>query len=389
MAGMRESIEVNGRSCTWAQGSTQHPYVSILVPVYNASATLAQALGSLARQTFSNIEILLIDDASTDDSPAMLAAFAERDPRASLLTHRANAGYGAAMNDGLALARGEWVGILEPDDYLEPSFVETLLKAVSPHENNGVFPDVAKAAYWRISHENGAEVSTPCAYRGRVKPVGKPFALGARANRNLFQHHPSIWSALYRASFLREGGIRFPEYPGAGWADNEFFYRTLLGARAIVYVDKPLYCYREDSESEELAFFARNPLLPLTRWFALDAIVEDLGVSAEPVLEAHTVRGFDYLDSTVRAGAGSNPQVVELRDAMFARMSPERVFSQTLIPPRMKQLFASVRGLPFDERRAQLLYAHALLGETARMLRYNGPAFFVEHLGRFLKRSDS
>lgn len=207
------------------------PLVSVVVPVFNASSTLEEALCSLTNQTLEDIEIVCVNDASNDTSPEILQRFFAQDARFTIVNHAENAGYGAAMNDGIQTARGTWIAILEPDDFILPAMYERMLDFASTFEN----VDIVKTPYVRELRAEGvarggkALTTLNCSYRGRVKPAQQPFTLHDAHTDHLLRHHPSIWSALYRRDFLAQKGIHFVEYPGAGWADNEFFFETLLG----------------------------------------------------------------------------------------------------------------------------------------------------------------
>src|SRR5688500_15704659 len=95
------------------------PTVSVLMAVYNGGAYLAEAVESILGQTLADFELIAVDDGSTDDSPAILKRFAERDPRVRVVT-KANAGLPRALNDGLALARGEFIARMDGDDVAYP-----------------------------------------------------------------------------------------------------------------------------------------------------------------------------------------------------------------------------------------------------------------------------
>lgn len=217
------------------QASTTEPRLSIIVPVYNSGELLHACVASLSAQTGDvAVEFICVDDGSTDGSAAVLDAWAAEDARVRVL-HQPNGGYGCAMNAGLDVARSEYIGIVEPDDWVEPHFCTSLLKLAG---RTGA--DIAKAAYVgecsgcsrvdeRFRAMQDAAVFTPCDFPG--------FLLGA----------PSIWSAIYRRSMLVEKGIRFNETPGASFQDLGFFMRTWAAAGCIATTHMALYHYREDN----------------------------------------------------------------------------------------------------------------------------------------------
>ena len=111
------------------------PIVSLLIPVYNVEKYLAECLDSALAQTLSDIEIICIDDGSTDASGAMLDEYAKKDPRVKVI-HKQNSGYGASMNRGLDAATGEFIGILESDDTMLSNGLEVLFNAAKKHGVN-------------------------------------------------------------------------------------------------------------------------------------------------------------------------------------------------------------------------------------------------------------
>ena len=108
------------------------PKVSIIVPVYNMERYLGKCLDALTKQTLVDIEIVAVNDGSTDSSLNILRAYAEKDPRIRIID-KPNSGYGASMNRGIDEARGEYIGIVEPDDYPDLVMFDKLYKAAKKH----------------------------------------------------------------------------------------------------------------------------------------------------------------------------------------------------------------------------------------------------------------
>lgn len=125
------------------------PVLSIIIPVYNVEKYLPGCLESALAQDIPGLEIICVNDGSTDSSPGILQAFAARDERIAVID-KPNAGYGAAMNDGLKAARGRYVGILESDDKVCDGAWQTLLDVAIANEL-----DMARGSYIRC--RSGAE----------------------------------------------------------------------------------------------------------------------------------------------------------------------------------------------------------------------------------------
>lgn len=359
--------------------------VSVVVPTYNVAATLDQCLASIEGQTHRQVEIIVVNDGSTDESSAIAHAHAARDQRV-IVVDKPNEGYGASCNRGIAMARGEWLSIVEPDDYLAPGAFAGIVAQAS--RVGGA--DVVKCAYWRVFESVGKKDGQPaevtrvaCQYKGRVRPAEQPFAVGEGIE--LVLHHPAIWAALYRTEFLRERGIRFLEIPGAGWADNPFMVETLCATDRIAYVDEPYYFYREHDLNDAEALAARNPLTPLTRWNDMMDAAERLGVTDQRVLDALTLRGINYATITVSAAGIEAPGLTELLRRSMERLDVAAVMANPAIGPGGRQLFAQVMGLPAP-RGGKLAHMGYLAREGAWRVRQNGLDFTVRNATSRLNR---
>lgn len=322
--------------------------ISVVVPVYNAEPYLKQALDSVCGQTHRELEIICINDGSTDGSLGIMRACAARDGRV-VVVDKANEGYGATCNRGIDAAHGEWVAVLEPDDWIEPAmFADMLAFAAALDE----VPDVVKTPYWSIiDHGTPHEFKVPCRYKGRVKPKRQPFAL-AEATQ-LIRHRPSIWSAIYQTSFLREKDIRFVEAPGSGWTDNPFLYETLCQTDKIAYLDQPYYCYREESPERSAAFLRNNPFVPIDRWNEMTNVLERLGVTDPGILGANCKRGLNYLRLVFNAVGTDNTEVNEAARRMASRMDAAVVEREREISPQNRALFAELTGASVSTGKAR------------------------------------
>lgn len=355
--------------------------VSVIIPIFNAEPYLDQALNSVRGQDYSNLEILCLNDGSTDNSLAIMCTHAKEDPRITVID-KENQGYGATCNRGIAEAHGTWIAILEPDDWIEQDMYQELLDFAAQFHGE---VDIVKSAYWRIlMPDTPQQRKLNCDYKNRIHPPQQPFAIKDAAR--LLYHHPSIWSALYRKSFLDKYGIRFRELPGAGWADNPFLIETLCQTDRIVYLDKAYYCYREETPEKTLAFARQNTLLPLERWNDMTDLLEQLHVTDESVLRAHNIRGFTYLNDVVANVGLSHDGVREAARQMFLRMNPDLVFSDPDLSPSRKEFFAELRGTPCPPIN-RLAYLKRLIGQGFYILKNNGIGFAMHTTGGFLARN--
>ena len=218
-----------------AQNSPQ-PKISILVPVFNAQDYLRECLDSLVNQTLRDIEVLCIDDGSTDSSPAIMAEYAARDSRVRIIT-KSNSGYGDSMNRGVREARGTWIGICEPDDFCDTRMFERLVKAAEAHGC-----DIAKANYREhcegSRRDNLMEILHGLPYRTPFAPRDIPQVLLVE---------PTIWAAVYRRAFLMENGIAFSPTPGASFQDASFGHQCWTAAQSAILLPDGFYHYRVDN----------------------------------------------------------------------------------------------------------------------------------------------
>lgn len=355
------------------------PLVSLVVPIYNVAEYLEQCLASIQSQSYTNLEIICLNDGSTDSSLALLEAYAARDGRLVIID-KENEGYGKTCNRGIAAAHGTWVGIVEPDDYLEPTMVQELVDLIQVNGGEDQV-DIARSAYWRVfgNQKNGragvmaqvkngatsAERRIPCAYKGRVKPKHQPESIDQMAQ--LLLHHPAIWTALYRKEFLTQNNISFKEVPGAGWVDNPFLIASHCCGARLVYTDSALYNYRENGYTEAATFAQRQPKIPLERWNDMMDVVDAHNIISNAVLDALTLRGINYALLTKDAliwreehdAAGQiDSEVHDLLAKSFERMDAKRVFENPAISSTGKALFTQVRGvaLPKDDKFARYAY---------------------------------
>ena len=221
--------------------SDRTPKVSVIVPVMNVEPFVEQCVRSLMRQTLEDIEIIIVDDGSTDRSGAICDALAAEDARIRVI-HKANAGYGAAVNTGFDAARGEYLGILESDDFCDVDAYELLYNAAKQAD-----ADVAKAQfflYWKsFERADPFPFFAPDDCGHVLSPFDADYVFNLKA---------SIWSAIYRASFLREKGIRLHETPGASYQDSPFNFMVFALAERATFLEERLFFYRQDNEGSSV-----------------------------------------------------------------------------------------------------------------------------------------
>ena len=212
--------------------------VSIIIPVYNAGPWLGRCLDSVIAQTFRDFECICIDDGSVDDSARILAQFAERDPRIRMIRFPENRGVCAARNAGMDSARGDYVYFMDSDDWIDPDYIEALVRHAL---ETGL--DIVSNAHFIYEYDDPSK-SKP-AEIDVVLPDKDAYYDPHVIQRGMF---PVIWLRLYKRSFLIENGVRFPRLHG-GREDNYFVGLTeLLQEKGYIF-HGPAYHYYQRAGS--------------------------------------------------------------------------------------------------------------------------------------------
>ena len=242
-----------------------NPLVSVLIPIYNVERYLPECLRSLEAQDFKQAEFICINDGSTDGSRAIIEEFLNKDSRFRVID-KENSGYGASMNRGLEAAQGDYIAILESDDFMEADTLSKLHHAIS---STGA--DVIKANFWMYwsipTKRNDFFEAIPGGKSERMAdPARDPF---------IFYTKPSIWSAIYRKSFLDKEKISFLETPGASFQDTSFTFKVWASTHKVYYLHDAFVHYRQDNENSSVnspgkvdALF--NEYREISRWLEMD-----------------------------------------------------------------------------------------------------------------------
>lgn len=209
--------------------------VSVIIPVYNVESYLKECLNSVLAQTYTDLQIIVVDDGSTDESGMICDGFAAKDSRIQVV-HQENLGLSSARNRGIELATGEYISFVDSDDYLLPEYIETLYKLCCDYN-----ADMAAGSYYTL--KNGR--LTKAASRTAAEPelyTGSQKMDAYLRKKTVFT---AAWGKLYAAGLLRE--IRFP--PGKLFEDVYTTYLFVHAAARIILTQTPLYIYRTRPES--------------------------------------------------------------------------------------------------------------------------------------------
>lgn len=202
------------------------PKVSIIVPVYNTEKYLARCLDALVNQTLDNIEIIAVNDGSTDKSPDILKEYAEKYACIRVLDKK-NGGQATARNLGIRESRGEYIGFADSDDYVDTTMFEKMYSLAKEKECDMV------ECYFHYLMETDGEPKT-LQPRGRVREYKNQQDM-------LIDPQVSPWNKLYRREILMQPGIYFPE--GLIYEDTAFYIKTIPYVKKAAYLDEQLVYY--------------------------------------------------------------------------------------------------------------------------------------------------
>lgn len=204
------------------------PLVSCIVPVYNVEAYIDDCLQSILNQTYKNIEIILINDKSTDSSLRKISKYP--DYRLKILNNDTNRGLAFTRNVGLAEAKGEYIVFIDSDDYINDEFIESLLNKIQTTQSDIAIaktilvPDLVPLKLQLSMNQ----MATFCE-KINIVPNG------------------SCWNKMYKKKLLEQHDIKFPE--GLYWEDNPFTILTLFYSKKICISDEAIYFYRQRKNS--------------------------------------------------------------------------------------------------------------------------------------------
>lgn len=205
------------------------PKVSVIIPVYNREKYLKPCLDSVINQTLKNIEIICIDDGSTDGSLEILNEYVKRDGRIKIIEQK-NQGPGLARNTGLEIAEGEYIGFVDSDDWIDLNFYETLFTAA---KKQGA--DLARTLYVYEYQNHSIEDNTN-------RTILEKKSDGELLNDN--EHSVVIWNAIYKREYLQKHNVCFDKLPGL--VDVPFTARATYYSKKTIPVTGTYYHYRKE-----------------------------------------------------------------------------------------------------------------------------------------------
>lgn len=211
------------------------PKISVIVPVYNAERWLGRCIDSILAQTFTDFELLLIDDGSRDSSGDICDRYAAADPRVRVF-HKPNGGVSSARNLGLDNARGSWITFVDADDWLAPDALQTVADY-----SNQKGTDIISCGFWSVTKNQVSPVEIPSLRNGKVPFMREQMLYGWTV----------VWNTFFKKDFLKTYSLGFDKRISIG-EDFELLFRAYYYAENIVVIDKPLYYYNRMNETSAL-----------------------------------------------------------------------------------------------------------------------------------------
>lgn len=210
------------------------PLISVIIPVYNVEKYLNKCITSVVEQTYKNLEIIIVDDGSTDQSPEICDEWKKRDSRIQVV-HSSNGGAGKARNTALDMATGDYVTFVDSDDYIAPQMYQVLLEQF--YDGIGI----VECNYSMVYDDSEEFKEERKIYK--IHTYSAVEAMHENINDHIFRQ--LIWNKMYRKDVIK--GIYFPT---GKKIDDEFWtYQAIGNASKLIYMDQKLYAYRQQEQS--------------------------------------------------------------------------------------------------------------------------------------------
>lgn len=325
------------------------PLLTIVVPAYDAADYLDRACGPL-EQFSEGLEVIVVDDGSSDDTAAIADGYAARRPDLFRVIHQANRGHGGAIDAGLTAAVGTYVKVLDADDWLDPDALVTLLATLARLERDGG----VDAVVTNYVHERVGRRPRTTRYAS-VMPAGRVFDwddVGRFGARQYLMMH----ALVYRTSLVRASGITLPEH--TFYVDNLFVVTPLSHSRRLFYLDVNLYRYfigREDQSVNDAVMVRRVDQQVRVNRLVLDALPAPGTVPAG--LHAYLVHHVEVLcgiTSVMLVRAGT-PEHLRMRESFWRDIKRESPWVYTRL---RRGVIGTSSNLPGSTGRQMSLLAY-------------------------------
>ncbi len=216
------------------------PKISVIIPVYNTEEYLKECLDSIIEQTLKNLEIIIVNDGSTDNSKEICEEYASKDNRIKII-YQKNQGAAIARNKGIAMAKGEYLYFLDSDDYIAADMLEKMLNKIEQEQ-----ADICICKYYDVNANKKISLSE-ISLRTQLIPKKNTFNV-YDVPQNIFQICSiPTWNKLYKKSFIDKYALKYQNLSSC----NDHFFNdiSLVLASSITYLTEPLFFHRLDNKN--------------------------------------------------------------------------------------------------------------------------------------------
>ena len=312
--------------------SRKLPLVSVVIPVYNVEKYLEECLNTIINQTYSNIEVIVVNDGSTDSSGVIAEKFLTIDSRLTVI-HKVNGGLSDARNAGMSIATGKYITFIDSDDYVDYHFVETLTELAEK-----INADI-------VQSNNSRDPS-------RLGTGSKKYSVmhGNEAFVKLMKYKtisPTAWAKLYKLSIFSNNDLKFPV--GRLHEDTALLYKLIYHANKIIHLDRTLYYYRINNESIMCANYTERHYSSVVTYHAeLDDFIssKSIPVSRRIIQKHKALRFLSILNKMALHDSDKSTAYMGIRNeyVKFSLRSRSVVSILGTIPAYFPAIFRTIRS---------------------------------------------
>lgn len=234
----------------------QNPLITVVIPGYNVDPYIENAIFSVRNQSYGNLEIILIDDGSSDNTGQLMDESAQEDERVRVIHHQVCKGVSYSRNEGVSLAKGQYISFIDADDVVDPEYLSEMADAARSYDSDIVCCDFKLFT----GEDNSLKTEKGIYYTKEVYTGSEAVGAFYRVQKHGFSW--VVWAKLYRSELFAKAGVRYPE--GSIHEDMAVTYRLIDTAQKVVYLDRIMYWYRIRQGSIMNSRFDRKRLDLLT-----------------------------------------------------------------------------------------------------------------------------
>lgn len=237
--------------------------VSVIIPVYNVEKYLSKCLDSVISQTYRDIEIICVNDGSTDNSAQILAGYANQDDRIKIIT-KPNGGLFSARHVGMVSATGEYLLFVDSDDWIDTALIEKTLDKICEINADVVIFGAYSVKNSNVTRGMYSVNKIPAKFKERILSL-KDY------EDNLFRFPPTAWCKLYRRKFVEDNNIRFQEIKDG--EDQLFYLHMMLAAEKIYVLDDNFYYYVKNRAGAITSDTRKTSVSPILNFYAAEELL--------------------------------------------------------------------------------------------------------------------